>query len=58
MYDINTMASEYYNILLSIFFMYVYFCAEYENPGKTIFNMCEIASEACQNWFPTSVEKK
>ncbi|KAF0766518.1 FMRFamide-related neuropeptide [Aphis craccivora] len=31
---------------------------EYENPGKTIYTMCEIASDACQNWFPATVEKK
>ncbi|VVC46169.1 Hypothetical protein CINCED_3A020312 [Cinara cedri] len=30
---------------------------EYENPGKTIYNMCELASDACQTWFP-SPEKK
>ncbi|XP_050530421.1 SIFamide-related peptide [Daktulosphaira vitifoliae] len=30
---------------------------DYENPSKSFYAMCEIASDACQAWFP-SVEKK
>ncbi|XP_050426884.1 neuropeptide SIFamide [Adelges cooleyi] len=32
---------------------------EYDNPKQSIYTMCQIASEACQTWFPTvAVEKK
>ncbi|KAG5890203.1 hypothetical protein JTB14_028745 [Gonioctena quinquepunctata] len=26
---------------------------EYDNAGKALSAMCEIANEACQSWFPT-----
>ncbi|XP_050315714.1 neuropeptide SIFamide [Anthonomus grandis grandis] len=26
---------------------------EYDTAGKTLSAMCEIASEACQSWFPS-----
>lgn len=29
------------------------FFSEYDSTSKAISAMCEIASEACQTWFPT-----
>ncbi|XP_049882962.1 neuropeptide IMFamide [Pectinophora gossypiella] len=31
--------------------------AEYDNRGKTFTALCEIATEACQAWFPSQENK-